>query len=258
MDMERELSGAIVRRELDLVFQPVVHLLDRRPVGVEALLRWRHPTLGTVLPTELMPVAEDLGIAADIGDWVLNTACRHLASWLAGGNDLWVAVNMSPHQLAGPDFVGRVNAALAAYRLPPDRLVVEVAEGRLGGDAPSVVTHLAGLRGLGVRTALDDFGAGHDSMAQLRRLPIDILKIDGTLVSEPGRRHGPTRPLIDVVVSLGRRLGMEMIAEGLESRSRLDEALTAGCRLGQGFLLGRPMPAEHLEAYLEDYRAPSL
>ena len=107
-----------------------------------------------------------------------------------------------------------------------------------------------------MRTALDDFGAGQASLAQLRRLPIDILKIDGTLVSEPAVPSGPNRPLLDVVVSLGRRLGVELIAEGLESRSRLDEALRAGCRLGQGFLLGRPLPAEHLEAYLEDHRTP--
>jgi EAL domain-containing protein (putative c-di-GMP-specific phosphodiesterase class I) len=111
---------------------------------------------------------------------------------------------------------------------------------------------------LGVRTALDDFGGGQASLANLRRLPVDILKIDGTLISEPADRSGPTRPLVDVAVGLGRRLGMELIAEGLESPARLAEALSAGCRLGQGFLLARPAPAERLEAYLEDYRAPSL
>jgi len=258
MDMERELAGAIGRRELDLVYQPVVHLLDRRPAGVEALLRWRSPTLGTVLPIELMPVAEDLGIAADIAEWVLDAGCRHLASWLDGGNDLWLSVNMSPGQLAAPGLVDRVAAVLAAHRLAPERLVVEVAEAQLGRDLPTVVPHLAALRALGVRTALDDFGAGQDSLAQLRRLPLDLLKIDGALVSEPGHRQGPTRPVIDVVVGLGRRLGLELIVEGVETRSRLDEALTAGCRLGQGFLLGRPMPAEHLEAYLEDHRTPSF
>jgi diguanylate cyclase (GGDEF)-like protein/PAS domain S-box-containing protein len=258
MDMERELAGAVGRSELDLVYQPVVHLLDRRPAGVEALLRWRHPTLGTVLPAELMPVADDLGVSAEIGQWVLMAACRHLSSWLDAGNDLWLSVNMSPCQLTAPDLVRSVSAALAEHRLPAERLLVEVSEARLGRELPAVVTQLAALRALGVRTALDDFGAGQDSLAQLRRLPIDVLKIDGALISEPGRRQGPTRPLVDVVVSLGRRLGMDLIAEGLESRSRLDEALNAGCRLGQGFLLGRPMPAEHLEAYLEDHRTPSL
>jgi EAL domain-containing protein (putative c-di-GMP-specific phosphodiesterase class I) len=177
---------------------------------------------------------------------------------LDGGYDVWLSVNMSPLQLATPDFVARVGATLAAHRVPAERLVIEVAEGRLDADLPSVVTHLSGLRALGARTALDNFGAGQASMAQLRRLPIDILKMDGSLVCEPADRSGPTRPLVDVAVSLGRRLGVELIAEGLESRSRLDEALQAGCRLGQGFLLGRPLPAEHLEAYLEDFRAPSL
>jgi diguanylate cyclase (GGDEF)-like protein/PAS domain S-box-containing protein len=258
LDIERELPGAVARGELDLAFQPIVNLLDRRPAGVEALLRWRHPTLGTVLPAEVIPAAERLEIAGEIGQWVLANGCRHLSSWLAGGKDVWLSVNMSPRQLTAPDFVARVDEALAAYRLPPDRLVVEVAEGKLDAELPSVVTHLSGLRALGVRTALDDFGAGQASLAQLRRLPIDILKLDGTLVCEPADRSGPTQPLIDVAVSLGRRLGVELIAEGLESRSRLDEALRAGCRIGQGFLLGRPLPAEHLEAYLEDYRTPSL
>ncbi|HYN95030.1 MAG TPA: EAL domain-containing protein, partial [Pilimelia sp.] len=258
MDIERELTGAIPRGELDLAFQPVVHLLDRRPAGVEAFLRWRSPRLGTVLPAEFIPVAEDMGVAAEVADWVLATGCRHLATWLAGGNDVWLAVNMSPRQLIAPDAVARVGAALAAYRVPPERLVVEVAEARLAGDLPAVMTQLAALRALGVRTALDNFGAGQASLAQLRRLPIDILKIDGALVAEPVDRSGPDQPLVDVVVSLGRRLGLELVAEGLETEEGLTEALSAGCRLGQGYVLNRPVPAEHLEAYLENFRAPSF
>ncbi len=255
MDLERELPGAAQRGELDLVFQPIVGLDDGHPVGVEALLRWRSPTLGTVLPSEILPVAEDLAIVDEVGLWVLRTACRRLAGW---DSRLWMSVNVSPVELAAPDFVSRVAATLTAHRIPPERLVVEIAEARIAADPPTVVTQLAGLRALGVRTALDDFGAAQASLAHLRRLPLDILKIDRTLVGEQGAARqgdGLGKPLIDVVVSVGHRLGMEIIAEGLESRDQIEQARSAGCRLGQGFALVRPAPAERVEAFLAEHMA---
>lgn len=258
MDLERELPGAIERGEFDLVYQPVLGLEDGRPVGVEALLRWRSPMLGTVLPAELLPVAEDLGLIDEIGQWVRQQACRQLAAWSQLGKDLWMAVNVSHRELAAPDFVSRVAATLAAHRVAPERLVVEIAESRVAADVPAVVTQLAGLRALGVRTALDDFGAGQASLAQLRRLPVDILKIDRALVTEPGDRRNPTRPLIDVVVSLGRRLGLEIFAEGLESNGQVEQARDAGCRYAQGFALIRPAPAERIEAFLAEFHIPSM
>jgi diguanylate cyclase (GGDEF)-like protein/PAS domain S-box-containing protein len=258
IDVERELPGAAGRGELDLVFQPIVELHEHRPVGVEALLRWRHPTLGTVYPAELIPIAEELGVIIEIGDWVLGAACRQLAAWRRAGRDVWISVNVSPRQLAAPDFVASVAAALTAYELPADRLTVEIAEAGVGEDLPTVVTQLAGLRALGVQTALDDFGAGQASLAHLRRLPVDILKIDSALFAEPTGRGEPSTPLIDVVVGLGRRLGLEIVAEGLEVEAQLELVRNGGCRYGQGFLLAAPTPAEHVEAYLETYRAPSL
>ncbi|MFB6393334.1 putative bifunctional diguanylate cyclase/phosphodiesterase [Polymorphospora lycopeni] len=257
MDLERELSGAAGRGELDLVYQPVLGLHDGQPVGVEALLRWRSPALGTVLPAELLPVAEDLAIAVEIGRWVLDRACRQLATWSHPSRPLWMAVNVTPHELAAPDFVSTVAATLAAHHLAPEQLVVEVAEARVASDVPTVVTQLAGLRALGVRTALDDFGAGQASLAQLRRLPVDILKIDRALVADSGRGT-QSKPLIDVVVSLGRRLGLEIVAEGLETDGQVDQARAAGCRYGQGFALSRPAPAERMEAFLESFQSPSL
>jgi diguanylate cyclase (GGDEF)-like protein/PAS domain S-box-containing protein len=262
MDLERELPGALERGEFDVVYQPVLALPERQPVGVEALLRWRNPTLGTVLPTELMPVAEDLGIAGEIDRWVLATACRQLTSWSAAGRDLWLAVNVSPRELVSSDFVARVKAVLAEHEIPLERLVVEVAEAQVAFDVPAVVTQLGALRAIGVRTALDDFGAGQASLAQLRRLPVDLLKIDGTVVAasanwQPGDPPGHSRPLIDVVVNLGKRLGLEIIAEGLESNAQVSQAEAAGCHLGQGFALAHPAPAERVEAFLEDHRAPS-
>ncbi|MER7889486.1 bifunctional diguanylate cyclase/phosphodiesterase [Micromonospora sp. NPDC094482] len=254
LDLERELPGAVARGELDLVYQPVLGLADRLPVGTEALLRWRSPVLGTVLPAELLPVAEDLDIVGELEWWVLDRACRQLAEWSAESRQLWMAVNVTTGELTTPDFVQRTAAVLAAYGVPADRLVVEVAEPRVGNELPTVVARLAGLRSLGVRTALDDFRAEHASLAQLRRLPIDLLKVGASLVDGA---PGAQRPLIDVVVSVGERLGVEVVAEALESPAQVEGAYRAGCRYGQGFALARPATAERVEAYLEEFPSAS-
>ncbi|MEU9506384.1 GGDEF domain-containing phosphodiesterase [Micromonospora sp. NPDC048170] len=253
LDLERELPGAVARGELDLVYQPVVDLADRQPVGAEALLRWRSPVLGTVLPAEFLPVAEDLGIVGELGCWVLDRACRQLAAWSTGDRQLWMAVNVTVRELAAPDFVPRTAAVLDAYGVSPDQLVVEVAEPRVGAELPTVVARLAGLRSLGVRTALDDFRAEHASLAQLRRLPIDLLKVGPQLVDPAD----PQRTLIDVVVNVGDRLGLDVVAEELESVSLVEGARRAGCRYGQGFALARPATAERVEAYFEEFPSAS-
>ncbi|MFI7607595.1 putative bifunctional diguanylate cyclase/phosphodiesterase [Micromonospora sp. NPDC049366] len=254
LDLERELPGAVARGELDLVYQPVLGLADRSPVGAEALLRWRSPVLGTVLPDEFLPVAEDLDIVGELEWWVLDRACRQLAEWSAESRRLWMAVNVTTTELTTPDFVQRTAAVLAAYGVPADRLVVEVAEPRIGPELPTVVARLAGLRSLGVRTALDDFRAEHASLAQLRRLPIDLLKVGADLVD--GAPDAP-RPLLDVVVNVGDRLGVEVVAEELESPGQVEGAHRAGCRYGQGFALARPATAERVEAFLEEFPSAS-
>ncbi len=254
LDLERELPGAVARGELDLVYQPVVALADRMPVGTEALLRWRSPALGTVLPAELLPVAADLDLLGEVGWWVVDRACRQLAAWSEGGRELWMAVNVTPRELAATDFVARTATALAAYDVPPERLVVEVAEPAVGAELPTVTARLAGLRSLGVRTALDDFRAEHASLAQLRRLPIDLLKVGPHLVAPGGDGQ---RPLIDVVANLGDRLGVEVVVEGLESDGQVAGARRAGCRYGQGFALARPATAERVEAWFEEFPSAS-
>ncbi|MEU8311551.1 EAL domain-containing protein [Micromonospora sp. NPDC049033] len=250
LDLERELPGAVARGELDLVYQPVVALADRMPVGTEAFLRWRSPALGTVLPAELLPVAADLDLTGEIGRWVLDRACRQLAAWSDGGRELWMAVNVTPRELAAPDFVARTATALAAYDVVPDRLVVEVSEPVVGAELSTVVPRLAGLRSIGVRIALDDFRAEHASLAQLRRLPIDLIKVGPHLVGAGGDGQ---RPLIDVVANLADRLGVELVVEELESEGQVAGARRAGCRYGQGFALARPATAERVEAWFEEY-----
>ncbi len=255
MDLERELLGAAERDELDLVFQPVVDLRDQQPVGVEALLRWRHPQLGTIPPNELLPIARAVGLSAEIDEWVLDAACKHLSAWTGSDNGFWLSVNVSPRELLTARFPDRVATTLQRYGVAPERLVVEVAEAWVAEDVPAIVTSLAALRKLGVRAALDDFGAGQASLSHLRRLPVDMLKLHASLVNTTsGATTGNGPAVIDVVVSLGRRLGLEIVAKGLETDDQIERAAKAGCLFGQGFVLGRPAPAERIEAYLDTHR----
>ncbi len=248
--LENELRHAIDRDELRLVFQPVVALPSMRPVGAEALLRWHHPSLGSVRPDEFIPVAEESALINRLGAWVLRQACRQLAAWLAAGHDVWVSVNLSPRELHAADYAAQVADVLSEYGVPPQRLVLEVTEHAVATDMEELVRRLGELRATGVRIALDDFGAGYSSLGQLRTLPVDILKIDQRLVAEPESRTGTAAPLVDVVVRLGHRLGLEVLAEGIQTPAQRAVVEEAGCRLGQGSLFGWGVPAEHLEAQL--------
>ncbi|WP_412540311.1 EAL domain-containing protein [Longispora sp. K20-0274] len=240
-DMAAELRGAGERGELSLVYQPVLHLPDGRLVGVEALLRWRHPRLGVVHPADFIPIAEESDLVEELGTWTLHQVCHQLSVWLRAGHDLWASVNLSTRQLHLPEFPVHLAELLRVHRLPGYRLTLEMAEHRMARDIKGLSERIMVLRGMGVRVALDDFGAGYSSLAQLRSLPVDIVKIDKDL-----------EPLADLVVQLGQRLGLEVIVEGIEEPEQLATMAAAGCRLGQGFLLGRPMPAEQLEALLEE------
>jgi len=254
-EIEQQLPGVVGRGELDLVFQPVADLATRTPVGAEALLRWRHPRLGAIPPAEFLPIAEDIGggIAEEIAEWVLHSACRQLSRWRGDGRDLWVSVNVSAAQLNDGGWLAAVATAVDTHCVPAESLVVEVAEAALPEDA-FAVEQLAGLRAFGVRTALDHFGTGPTALAHLRRLPIDVLKIDRALFSEPPGRQGAATPIVDVVVGLARRLGIDVIACGLESESHVEVVRAAACPLGQGYLICPPGHAEHVEAYLERHR----
>ncbi|WP_051799491.1 putative bifunctional diguanylate cyclase/phosphodiesterase [Catenuloplanes japonicus] len=247
--LEHELRGAIERDELRLVFQPVVALPSVRPVGAEALLRWTHPQLGAVGPDEFIPAAEESGLIAALGRWVLDRACRQLARWLDEGYDVWVAVNVSPRELRSPDYVGQVAEVLRTHGVPPQRLVLEVTEHAVATDPDELRRRLRELRDTGVRIALDDFGAGYSSLGQLRELPVDILKIDRKLVAA-------SEPLVDVVVRLGHRLGLEVLAEGISTPAHRAVVEESGCRFGQGFLFGGGVPAEHVEAQLRAAASP--
>jgi PAS domain S-box-containing protein len=263
--LEQDLPLAVARGELDLSYQPILELVGRRPVGVEAVLRWRHRSLGWVPASELLALAEDVGLLGELNHWLLNRACRQVAGWRRRHDELWLAVNVRPRDLLDPVFQASLHTTLEAHQVPASALVVEVTEQDLvparddSAAFEDVTGQLARLRTEGVQIAVDNFGTGPTSLSRLRILPVDLLKIDRDVFgqpADPGRQLGP---IMDVTVTLGRRLGLEVIAQGLETEEDLDTVQAAGCRLGQGDLLGRAVPPEHLEALLDrhpDSRRP--
>jgi diguanylate cyclase len=256
--IEQELRGAIERDELTLVYQPVVALPSVRPVGAEALLRWNHPQLGSVSPGDFIPIAEETGQIEMLGAWVLQRACKQLSAWVAAGHDVWVSVNVSPRELHNAGYVARVKEMLKASRVAPSRLVLEVTEHAVATDIREFRRTLHALRQTGVRIALDDFGAGYSSLGQLRTMPVDILKIDHSLVADPASDKGQAAPMVDVVVRLGQRLGLQVIAEGMCEPHHRRTVEAAGCPYGQGFLFGMGVPPEHLEAMLANVPSKSV
>lgn len=243
--LEQDLPQAVARGTLELTFQPVVDLSSNRAVGVEALIDWRHPTLGRVPGRELLALADDLGLLGQVTQWALQRSCRLLLTWRERHDALWLALNVLPRALADPTFQAGLHNALELYQIPASALVIGIAERDLEAPSDDLPGRLGRLRAEGIRTAVDQFGAGPTSLSRLRILPIDLLKIDREVFDTT-----QAGAVMDVTVALGRRLGLEIIADGLETEADLDAVRAAGCRLGQGPLLGPPMHPERLEAFL--------
>ncbi|MGY1742528.1 MULTISPECIES: putative bifunctional diguanylate cyclase/phosphodiesterase [unclassified Blastococcus] len=244
-ELEQELQGALAAGEFRLVYQPVVDLAGDTVTGFEALLRWDSPALGAVPPERFVPVAEAAGLIEEIGAWVLREACTAAAAWRAEhSRDLTMAVNVSAVQLASPQLVGHIAEALRVSGLPPAALVLEVTETALVGDPDRASECLAALRGLGVRLALDDFGTGYSSLAHLRQFTVDVLKIDRSFVATIGE-DGVMPPIVRGMIELGRTLGLEIVAEGVESEAQRRLLADGRCDLAQGYLFARPLePAD--------------
>jgi diguanylate cyclase (GGDEF)-like protein len=241
-ELERELRGAVERDELMLVYQPVVSLADGRVAGVEALLRWHNPRVGNVPPAEFIPLAEEAGLIHGLGAFVLHEAGHQLSRWRADGHDVSMSINASVRELHTREYTQNVAEVVRRHRLPPDRIVVEVTEHAAALDGDRLIERLSALRASGVRVALDDFGAGYSSLNLLRTLPVDTLKIDRALLGGED-----TTPLVDVVVALGQRLGLDVVAEGVSTAAQRDLLSRCGCGYAQGELFGGPMPAERVE-----------
>jgi EAL domain-containing protein (putative c-di-GMP-specific phosphodiesterase class I) len=250
-DLKAQLAGAAGRGELVLDYQPIVNLETGTFVGVEALVRWQHPTRGLLPPLAFIELAEETGAIVEIGAWVLETAASQLQMWRRryGLPALWLSVNVSVRQLDDPGFSALVADVLQRTGLDPASLVLEVTESVLADPAGGAAGALETLRQLRVRVALDDFGTGYSSIGYLRQLPVDILKIDRSFISgEHADRHGDV--LLDAIVGLADRLGLDVIPEGIEEPGQLARLQALGCRTGQGFLLSRPMPAAAVDELL--------
>ena len=230
-------------------YQPVMRLKDDAVYGVEALLRWTHPTRGQISPAEFIPLAEETGLIIPIGRWVLREACEEalrIDQHFAGAEPITMSVNLSVRQLQDEDIVGDVRAALELTGLEPSRLVLEITESVMIADADLAIERLMALKNLGVRLAMDDFGTGYSSLSYLSKFPIDILKMDRSFLTTDRVESG----LAAAIVGLGETLQVDVVAEGIELATQTESLRELGCKLGQGFLYARPMNPSALAVYL--------
>jgi diguanylate cyclase (GGDEF)-like protein len=250
LNIEHKLRHAIARNELALCFQPQFRAGDAAPTGVEALLRWHHPSEGMISPSRFIPVAEETGIIVEIGDWVLTNACREMKHWIdAGLKPIRMAVNVSARQLRRRDFCETVASALAASGLPADLLELEITESSVMENPQEAIIILERLGRMGVTLAIDDFGTGYSSLAYLKLFPIDHLKIDRSFVADIETDLND-RAIAFGTIALAHSLGLRVIAEGVETEDQLDLLRANGCDEVQGFLFSKPLTSAAAFAYL--------
>jgi diguanylate cyclase (GGDEF)-like protein/PAS domain S-box-containing protein len=243
LSMESALHRALERDEFRLHYQPAVSLLDRRIVGVEALLRWHHPERGLVAPGEFIPLAEEMGLIVPIGRWVLAEACRQAKRWGRFGRETWLSLNLSAHQLTAAGLVPEVAGVLHETGTDPGRLHLEITESALMEDTEAVAGVVRDLKELGVHLSIDDFGTGYSSLVYLKRLAVDTLKIDRSFVDGVGREPEDTA-IVMAVLGMAQSLGLSVVAEGVETEEQLETLRGLGCELAQGFYFARPEPAD--------------
>jgi diguanylate cyclase (GGDEF)-like protein len=252
LDLQSDLRAAGVRRELTLRYQPVVTLSTLRPVEVEALIRWDHRRRGALLPADFIALSEETGLIVPMGQWVLREACRQARTWQidgVDGSELIVGVNLSATQFERDALAEELAAILRETGLDPKRLQLEVSEAVLTRDDPRMLGRLETLKAIGVRLAIDDFGSGDASLSYLRRLPVDCLKIDRSLVKGVGYETEDTA-IIRAVTTLARSLGILVTAEGVETAEQLAQLRAVGCDQGQGYYFARPVSADRLPELL--------
>ena len=247
--LAQDLREAVRDSQFLVHYQPQVRGQGRL-TGAEALVRWQHPQRGIVAPAEFIVLAEETGLILPIGHWVLQTACRQLALWAREPSmaDLTIAVNVSAQQFAQGDFVAQVLQVLAETNAQPQRLKLELTESLLIMNVDAVIEKMSALKYRGVGFSLDDFGTGYSSLAYLKMLPLDQLKIDQAFVRDV-LVDGNDAAIAKTVVALGRSLGLNVIAEGVETAEQQDFLAECGCLAYQGFFYGRPMPVAEFEAY---------
>ena len=251
IDLEADLRAGITRDELVVHYQPIVDLRTERIVGFEALVRWQHPNRGLVPPSAFIPLAEETDLIIPLGAFVLEKACRQAREWRDQwpGERLVMSVNLSPRQFADPGLVASIAAVLRDTALEPSALELEITETAVMDRSEAGMRALADLRALGVRLVLDDFGTGYSSLAYLRHLPLDTIKVDRSFVTELDDRD-PNVAIVKAVLSLAHGLGVNVVAEGIETPTQMARLRELGCDLGQGFVWSRPLPAPKATALL--------
>jgi diguanylate cyclase (GGDEF)-like protein len=247
--LQTDLREALARDELFLLYQPTIDLQSEHVVGVEALIRWRHPARGVIAPDNFIPLAEETGLIVPIGRWVLAQACKQAAIWHDESHSVQVSVNVSARQLDHKNLLEDVQGALADSDLEPSTLTIEITETALMRDADGAAQQLTKLKALGVQIAIDDFGTGYSSLAYLSQFPVDVLKIDRTFVTGLSD-SADSRALAHTLIQLGKTLGLETLAEGIEDQAQLEILKHEQCDLGQGYLFARPLVPEDIQGYL--------
>jgi diguanylate cyclase (GGDEF)-like protein len=254
MELEMDLRVALENDEFYLVYQPTFSLQDMAPTGMEALIRWKNATRGTVQPNDFIPLLEETGLIVEIGKWVLSEACLQGVRWREAGHPIGVAVNVSARQLDTDEFVADVERTLRDTGLGADMLTIEITESALMRDVQQTAMRLATVKQLGVRVAIDDFGTGYSSMASLQQLSVDALKIDRSFITQmTHNKEGET--IIRTLVQLGKALSLETLAEGIEQTHELSLLQGQRCDSGQGFLFARPLEQDDAAAFLRKWTA---
>jgi predicted signal transduction protein with EAL and GGDEF domain len=249
--LELDLRKALLAEEFELHYQPLIDLASREVSGFEALIRWNHPERGVIPPAQFIPVAEDIGLIVQIGDWVLKQACNDAARW---PGKLKIAVNLSAAQFRNPMLPLSIVSALAHSGLPATRLELEITETVLLQDDQAVLNALHEIRQLGVRICMDDFGTGYSSLSYLRSFPFDKIKIDRSFIKELGKEQNDCLAIIRAVTKLGASLGMITTAEGVETKEQLEILRAEGCTQAQGYLFSRPRPVAEIPDLLRQLR----
>ena len=254
LEMEADLRDSVQRRQLRLVYQPIVRMAERQVVAVEALVRWDHPERGEVSPGVFIPLAEESDMIVEIGAWVLREALQQVAAWdrVPGGPTLdYISVNVSAAELRDARYAQRVTSALKDTGLRPERLQLELTETLLAEDGHSVIDRLEDLKRLGVRLAIDDFGTGYSSLSYLSRMPVDVMKVDRSFV-QGMLESERVESVVRATISLAQALDLKVVAEGVETPEQRDKLLGFGDPLGQGFLFARPVAADQVAALVSD------
>jgi diguanylate cyclase (GGDEF)-like protein/PAS domain S-box-containing protein len=247
--LESGLRRAIERGELRLHYQPKIDLATGRLIGAESLVRWQHPSMGLVPPAKFIPVAEDSGLIVPLGEWVLRTACEQIRKWQDWGQELKVAINVSARQFQQQNLAKLVLGVVREAGVDPGCVELELTESAIMKDAEASVSTLEHIKSRGISIAIDDFGTGYSSLSYLKRLPLDILKIDRSFVRDITTDHNDAA-IVRAIIGLARSLGIKVIAEGVEDDKQLEFLNANGCNYGQGYLFGKPIEPEGFEAML--------